>query len=185
MHSLVSPQVTGCMLVSSSNRLWHINSPLPLSSSHFSWFPVFFFLLYFLHKTLLSFAQLQRLNGLSIDCSFLMHRPLQRNTKNMSSPRLKRSGWRVKREGGWYPKSGIFLTSSVFHKTEERHQAACEQDYHATKGMDRGFTATEQRQYADGAKSNPGCHPPSIWYETEMQRGKRRELQDLLKESTL
>lgn len=73
----------------------------------------------------------------------------------MSSPRLKEGGWRVKREGDSSSKLGVFFNSGGLfaQQDEDSNQGACEQDYHAVKGMGRGFSVIEQRQHADGAKS--------------------------------
>ena len=126
MHSLASPQVAGCTLVSSSNRLRHINSPLLLLSSLFSWFSVFFFFLRVIHKTPLSSAQLQlqRLNGLCIDCSFSNAAASPKKYQKRVITQGERGGWRLKREGDSCPKSGCIFNFIFAPEDEESNRGA-------------------------------------------------------------
>lgn len=155
MHSLASPQVAGCTLVSSSNGLRHINSPLLLFSSLFSWFSVFSFFLRVIHKTPLSSAQLQlqRLNGLCIDCSFSNAAASPKKYQKRVITQGERGGWRLKREGDSCPKSGCIF--NFIFAPEDKERETGEQEYHSVEGMAHSFTAIEQRQQAGGTKKLP------------------------------
>lgn len=167
MHGLGLPQVTGCMLVSSSdyNTLFTLTC---LSISRFLILSIFFSA--FHTRDPCQFCSAAKIKWtLYLYCSFLMHQRLQRNTKSMSSPRLK-EGVGEWKDGRLVFKVGyIFNSEGLFaEQDEESNQGACEQDYHVIERIGMDFSATED-QYTRGIKSYPRSYPASIWFEEGMR----------------